>query len=95
MIVNNIIEGNKGFFAATEDGEEAGRMTYSMAGEGRMIIDHTEVNPDFKGLGIGKLILMNLVDYVREHDIKVIPLCPFAKSVFNKEEKIRDVLDLG
>ncbi|GAB3655346.1 GNAT family N-acetyltransferase [Echinicola sediminis] len=92
MIVKNIEEGSKGFFVAMEDEEEAGRMTYSLAGEGKMIIDHTEVNPDFKGMGIGKLILMNLVDFVRNNNVKVIPLCPFAKSVFHKEEKIRDVL---
>jgi len=94
MIVKNNVQGSKGFFAAMEDDEEAGRMSYSYAGDSKMIIDHTEVNPDYKGQGIGKLILMNLVDFVRENNIKVIPLCPFAKSVFSKEEKIRDVLVL-
>jgi uncharacterized protein len=57
-----------------------------------MIIDHTEVSDLYKGQNIGKRILMELVKYARENKIKVIPLCPFAKSVFNKIEEIRDVL---
>ncbi|MBD8487170.1 N-acetyltransferase [Echinicola sp. CAU 1574] len=92
MIVRNIKEEKGGFFMADEDGEEAGRMTYTFAGKEKLIIDHTEVNPDFKGMGVGKLMLMNLVDYAREDKIKVIPLCPFAKSVFSKEDIIKDVL---
>ncbi len=92
MIVKNNNDGKKGFFAAMEDDEEAGQMTFTFAGEDRLIVDHTEVNPDFKGQGVGKLMLMNLVDFARKNQYKVIPLCPFAKSVFSKEEKIRDVL---
>jgi hypothetical protein len=32
------------------------------------------------------------VDFAREKGIKIIPLCPFAKSVFDKVEQFRDVL---
>jgi len=35
---------------------------------------------------------MELVKYARENKIKIIPLCPFANSVFNATEEIRDVL---
>ncbi|AWW32359.1 GNAT family N-acetyltransferase [Echinicola strongylocentroti] len=92
MIVKNDNIGKGGVFIALEDEEEAGRMTYTSAGDHKLIIDHTEVNPDYKGQGVGKLILMNLVDYARQNNYQVIPLCPFAKSVFSKEQKIRDVL---
>lgn len=82
----------KGFFKAEENGVEAGKMFYSWAGENMLIIDHTDVNPEFGGRGVGKLLLMKLVDFVRENNIKVIPLCPFAKSVFDKTPEIKDVL---
>jgi predicted GNAT family acetyltransferase len=32
------------------------------------------------------------VDYAREKHIKIIPLCPFAKSVFDRTPEFRDVL---
>ncbi|WP_166334967.1 GNAT family N-acetyltransferase [Sphingobacterium chungjuense] len=92
MQVEQVNHDNKGYFKATEDNKEAGRMTYSWAGDSRIIIDHTEVNPDFKGKNVGKTILMEIVNFAREKNIKILPLCPFAKSVFDKVEEIRDVL---
>jgi len=85
-------EGNKGNFSAFDDNKVAGGIYYTMAGETKMILDHTEVNNDYRGQGIGKKILMHIVDYARQNKIQIIPLCPFAKSVFDKTESIRDVL---
>jgi uncharacterized protein len=90
--IKQIKSGTKGYFGAFEGEKEAGRMSYTFAGETKLIIDHTEVSDLYKGQNIGKRILMELVKYARENKIKVIPLCPFAKSVFNKVEEIRDVL---
>lgn len=92
MDVQQFDRESKGHFKALVDGKEAGIMTYSHAGPDKIIIDHTEVNPAFKGQGVGNQLLQALVAYVRENDKKVIPLCPFAKSVFDKTEAIRDVL---
>lgn len=92
MEVVRMNDGNKGFFQAVEDEIQAGLMTYSWAGNDKFIIDHTEVNPDFSGKGVGKLMVMDAVDYARANNIKITPLCPFAKSVFDKEPEIRDVL---
>lgn len=82
----------RGFFKALEEGKEAGLMTYTWAGSTKFIIDHTEVNPDFKGKGIGLQLVMKAVDYAREKHLKIMPLCPFAKSVFDKKPEIGDVL---
>lgn len=83
---------NKGFFKADDNGKEAGRMSYSWAGDTRFIIDHTELNPDYAGKGVGKKMLLAAVDYARTANVKILPLCPFAKSVFDKMPEIRDVL---
>ena len=83
---------SKGFFKAVEGEKEAGRMTYAWAGENKFIIDHTEVNPEFGGQGVGKKMVMAAVEFARQNDLKIIPLCPFARSVFQKTEDIRDVL---
>lgn len=82
----------KGFFKAVEQDREAGVMTYSWAGTDRFIIDHTEVNPEFKGLNVGKQLVLAAVDYARKNGVKIIPLCPFAKSVFDRNPDLRDVL---
>jgi uncharacterized protein len=32
------------------------------------------------------------VDYARTHNIKIIPICPYAKSLFDKLPEWKDVL---
>jgi hypothetical protein len=67
-------------------------MTYTWAGQDKIIIDHTEVSDKLKGKGAGKQMVMKAVEFAREHHLKIIPLCPFAKSVFEKTAEIRDVI---
>lgn len=92
MTIEQTNNDNKGFFKAVSDGKEAGLMTYSWAGSDKIIIDHTEVNPDFKGQNVGKNMVMEAVAFARKNHIKILPLCPFAKSVFDKNTDIHDVL---
>lgn len=82
----------RGAFTASENGKQAGVMSYTWVGTGKFIIDHTEVKPGFEGQGIGKNLVMAAVDYAREHNLKIIPLCPFARLVFERTSDIRDVL---
>lgn len=82
----------KGAAIATEDGKIAGEMTYSISSADFIIIDHTEVNPEFKGKSVGKKLLEKLVEMAREKHIKILPLCPFAKAMFDKTPEIQDVL---
>lgn len=90
--IKQIESDTKGYFGAFDGDKEAGRMSYTFAGETKMILDHTEVNNAYRGQNIGKRILMEIVEFARQNKIKILPLCPFAKSVFNKIEDIRDVL---
>ncbi len=85
-------DGKHGKFYIEVDGEEHAQMTFTWAGTDRIIIDHTEVGDELRGKGAGKQLLMNAVEFARSKNIKIIPLCPFAKSVFDKVEEIRDVL---
>ncbi len=92
MEINHRKEENKGAFIATENGAKAGEMTYSKAGDTLIIIDHTEVDPAFGGQGVGKKMVLAAVDFARENNIKILPLCPFAKAAFDKDASIQDVL---
>ena len=92
MKIKNVKEHGGGYFKADDKGEEAGRMTYADAGSDKFIINHTEVRPKYAGQGVGTQMVMSCVDYARANNLKVIPLCSFAKSVFVKNDSIRDVL---
>lgn len=86
------INGNKGAFYIEVDGKQEAMMTFVFTGQDKIIIDHTEVNEGNNGRGFGKKMLAKAVEYARENGIKIIPLCPFAKSVFDKVPEYRDVL---
>ena len=83
--------GKKGRFVIYENDAFAGEMTYVWAGESRFIIDHTGVEAGFSGKGFGKQLVMKAVEYARDNGLKILPLCPFAKKVFDKDRELEDV----
>ncbi|HRJ29181.1 MAG TPA: GNAT family N-acetyltransferase [Cyclobacteriaceae bacterium] len=85
--------GSKGSFYIEENNQRLAEMTYTLAGEKRMIIDHTDVSDALRGKGAGKQLVNAAVDHARAKGIKILPLCPFARSVFDKVKEFQDVLD--
>lgn len=66
-------------------------MTFVFAGHDRFIINHTAVGDEHRSKGYGKMMVLSAVEFAREHKVKIIPLCPFAKSVFEKTPEYADV----
>ena len=83
--------GHKGAFVWRRDGEKLAEMTYSVAGT-RVIIDHTDVDERLRGTGAGSKLVAAAVEWARKEDRRLMPLCPFAKSVFDKTPDYSDVL---
>ncbi|MBL1409199.1 GNAT family N-acetyltransferase [Sphingobacterium faecale] len=92
MLIKQEETGSKGAFVAYEENKKIGEMSYSIAGTDKIIVDHTEVDPEQKGKSIGKILLQKVVEHARDNNLKIIPLCPFAKAMFEKNIDIRDVL---
>lgn len=93
MDIKQIEHGSKGAFVIEGDNERLAEMTYSKAGDKLIIIDHTDVSDKLRGQGAGKQLVMKAVEYARANNIKILPLCPFARSVFDKTPEIADVLN--
>lgn len=90
-VLQKINEKN-GFFYIDANGIHEAMMTFVFVGSDNIFIDHTEVKPGNEGKGFGKKMVVKAVEYVRENGLKIIPLCPFAKSVFDKNPDFKDVL---
>lgn len=80
-----------GRYVTIVDGHEA-EMTYSRAGETRIIIDHTGVPEALKGQGVGKKLVEAAVKDARAENFKIIPLCPFAKATLDRTPEWQDVV---
>ncbi|MEM1218900.1 MAG: GNAT family N-acetyltransferase [Bacteroidota bacterium] len=92
VVIQHELNGKKGAFFVEKEGNRLAEMTYSKINDQLIIIDHTEVSDALRGQGVGRAMVQQSVEMARDQNIKILPLCPFAKSVFQKVEEIRDVL---
>ena len=83
--------GQKGAFFIRQDGKRLAELTYTSS-PGVTILDHTEVSDALRGSGAGRRLVAEAVRWAREEKRKLLPLCPFAKSVFDKTPGYADVL---
>ena len=83
--------GHRGAFVVMQDGKHLAEMTYTVAGT-RVIIDHTDVDPALRGTGAGAKLVKAAVEWARTENARLLPLCPFARSVFDKTPAYFDVL---
>ena len=81
----------EGAFYIEQNGLKVAEMTYSKNGDYRIIIDHTEVSESQKGKGLGKKLVHHAVNYARKVNIKILPLCPFARRIFQQDKDLHDV----
>jgi len=84
--------GEKGIFYVEQDGAIEAELVYHIQSEGKMVIEHTEVNDSLSGIGVGHELVEEAIEYARMQNIKIIPLCPFAKSLFDRTPAWADVL---
>jgi len=90
-MIEHETSGHKGAFVWTQDGKRLAEMTYTVAGS-RVIIDHTTVDEVLRGKGAGAQLVRAAVEWARRENVKLLPLCPFARSVFDKTPEYADVL---
>jgi predicted GNAT family acetyltransferase len=82
---------NEGKIYFVEEKHDIAKMTYSIE-SGKLVVDHTKVSADHRGEGLGVKLLEALVAYAREKEFKILPLCPFVASTFEKRSDLQDVL---
>ena len=92
MEIQHKDDGTKGVFFVKPENKILAEMTYVWSGTDRIIIDHTEVSDLLKGKGIGKQMVAKAVEFARAKGIKILPLCPLAKSVINRVDEFNDVI---
>ncbi|SDL49873.1 hypothetical protein SAMN05421823_106181 [Catalinimonas alkaloidigena] len=92
LFIQHQDDGPKGSFYYAVDGVPKAQMFYVWAGNQKLIIDHTEVDPSLRGQGVGEALLEQIVAYARTKGVKILPLCPFANAQFKKHPEYQDVL---
>ena len=93
MTVQREQQGHRGAFYIEKDGVRAAELTFSAGPDGKLVmLDHTEVGESLRGQGIARKLVEAAVMWARQEKIKLVPVCPFARAVFDKEPTFHDVL---
>lgn len=82
----------KGRYFVRLDGAEA-ELTYTRAGDGLIIIDHTGVPAAMRGMSVGQGMVRRAVEDARAENRRIVPLCPFAKAQITRHPEWQDVLN--
>jgi len=71
---------------------EGGRalVTYRLF-DGGIAFLHTEVPEAYSGQGIGARLARHVLDYAREHSLKVKPYCPFIKAYIDSHPEYQSL----
>ncbi len=77
----------KGSFFIDRNGERLAEMVIAVDDK-NITVYHTEVSPKLKGEGTGTKLLNTMVNYARQHHLKVIALCPFVHAQFNRHKEL-------
>jgi hypothetical protein len=78
-------------FELLADGEPAGLAAYRVR-DGITVITHSEVDPKFRGRGLGKVLAKLTLDQLREQRARVIPSCPFFAAYVAEHHEYDDIL---
>ena len=60
--------------------------------DGVLTILHTEVPKALEGRGIGSALIRGVLDTARSQGLKVITVCPFAKTYIERHPEYADLL---
>lgn len=78
-------------YEATVDGSPAGFAAYRLLGE-RLVLTHTEVDPDREGQGVGAALARGALDDARERGLMVQPMCPFVAGWIERHPDYADLV---
>ncbi len=91
-VTREIKQHNGIYRALSENGSEAGVMTYRVEQPDTIVIDHTKVNEDYTGKGIGQLLMNHAIETARKEKTKILPVCSYARHYFEKHaETLKDI----
>jgi len=66
-------------------------MTYRRS-PGRITFLHTEVPPPLEGQGLAAKLVRAALEFAREQNLKVVPLCPYVSSFIRRHAEFQDLV---
>jgi uncharacterized protein len=84
--------GNGVFQLLNEDALVIGELTFLLRDDNQMIVNHTGVNPVYRGQGLAEKLVLKSVDYARDNKLKILPFCSYVSAYFSNHPEVQDVV---
>ncbi|MGX6977946.1 GNAT family N-acetyltransferase [Vagococcus elongatus] len=73
-------------------GKLIGEITFELQGTDTLVLNHTGVDPEYRGQGIAGQLMDLAVEKARREGKKILPMCSYAVRAFEKNPDYGDVL---
>ncbi|WP_422122185.1 GNAT family N-acetyltransferase [Planococcus sp. X10-3] len=77
-------------FRNEENGAVNGEITWTQLAD-VMVIEHTFVKEELRHQGLAKKLVDRAVQYAREKEFKIEPVCSYVVAVFERSDEYEDV----
>ncbi len=74
------------------DGEPAGLAAYRVR-DGVTVITHSEVDPAYRGRGLGSELAGRTLDALRAQGARILPACPFFAAYVAEHPEYADLVE--
>ena len=78
----------------THIGDQVAVLEYTLA-KGLIVYNHTEVPEALEGQGIASRLAKEALDYAKQHELKVMPLCPYVAAYIRRHPEYRELVRAG
>lgn len=85
-----IQEAHQLFYIGESPDEPSAQIEFEID-QGILTIFSTDVSSSLQGQGIGQQLVAYAVEFARNHQLKIIPVCPYAIKQFEKHPEYSDV----
>ena len=79
-------------FELRVDGEVAGHAAYRVR-DGVTVITHSEVDPAYRGQGLGAVLARQTLDLLKSQQARIIPACPFFAKYVSQHHDWDDIIE--
>ena len=57
-----------------------------------LFLIHTEVPPALEGKGVARAIVQKALQYAKDNNYKIVPICPFVQSYLKRHKEWNDMV---
>ena len=90
-----IKKGNNRFYIGESEDNDIARITYYYEQEKVIVINHTFVDVELRGISIAGKLLAKVIEYAKENDLLIIPKCSYAVVKMTRNDEYKDILYKG